>query len=93
MNKKCKYCYGKGYYSVMSGLHGYSDFEMGVKGFDEYPTIKKIPCKCMKTKGNYRHYSKLNKGWRNVINANDRRRAEWFLAGSFLVIIMWILSL
>jgi len=42
-NKICKYCYGKGTYSVFKGEIGYEDF--GGDGYYEAPTIQHFPCK------------------------------------------------
>ena len=42
--KKCKYCYGKRYYTVLYGIHGASDWEMRERGFDEAPSIHRIAC-------------------------------------------------
>lgn len=42
----CTKCYGKGYATVMRGLHGASDFEMNQKGFDVSPTVHLNYCSC-----------------------------------------------
>lgn len=43
--KKCKYCYGKRYYTAIFGFHGAEDF--GRDGFDIPPKIHLIACpKC-----------------------------------------------
>lgn len=42
----CLICYGKGYYTYRQGIRGSSDFEMGVKGFQD-PIITHVGyCKC-----------------------------------------------
>ena len=39
---KCKYCYGKRYYTVIFGFHGAEDF--GGDGFDMAPKIHHVAC-------------------------------------------------
>jgi len=43
VEKECKSCYGKRYYTVMFGFHGAPDF-VGDRGFDIKPKIYKIAC-------------------------------------------------
>ena len=42
--KKCRYCWGKRFYTVLYGIHGSSDHEMHEEGFTELPTIHKVAC-------------------------------------------------
>lgn len=49
--KKCKYCWGKRFYTAMFGMHGAEDF--GGDGFEKLPAMHKIACpKC--NRGNKR---------------------------------------
>lgn len=49
--KKCKFCYGKRFYSVILGLYGAEDF--GGDGFYDHPRIINVACtKC--NRGNRR---------------------------------------
>lgn len=60
--KKCKYCYGKRYYTVLYGIHVASDFEMGEKVFEETLRIHKIACsKC--NKNNRRKIKGIKSNW------------------------------
>ena len=58
--KKCKYCYGKRYYTVLYGIHGSEDF--GGDGFDSAPSIHRIACsKC--NRNNRRRIKGVKANW------------------------------
>jgi len=58
--KKCKYCYGKRYYTVLYGVHGATDF--GGDGFHDSPRIHKIACsKC--NRNNRRKIKGVKANW------------------------------